>query len=754
VVRASRIAVCALSLSCARAAHGAVVDPNIEQTTVVAPASQAGTSGLAWAPDGSPRLFYTRQTGLIRVVQNGALLAKPFAIIKPVQTDSVETGVIGIAFDPRYLENHYVYVFVTVSPTEQQIIRYTDVNNVGTDKTTVIGGLPTRAVNHNGGAVGFGPDGKLYWAIGDLGNKTGAGTDLSLISAKVARVNLDGSAPHDNPFYDAEGPNDDRIWARGFRNPFSFTWQPSTDRLWVNVTGAMYEQIFTPIAGDHAGWGDYQNDQPEGFLAPTIVYRSARSDRWDIAANGASRSAGMATFTTTSPHGLRLGEKITISGVLDASFNGDFFVAEVPSPTTFSFAQDGPDAESGAGLATTLLIGGALTAGTFWDSSAVPPTYRGNFFFGDYNTGNVVRATFGAGNVVSSVDLWATTDAQMIDMAVGPDGDLYYATFDGGIYKLHHRPAAQGIVVSQLHTRVSEGSVGGFAVRLAEAPEGPVKVSVTRISGDDDVSIKTGANLVFDPATWAEPQFVTLAAAQDEDAAQDEATLNVSALGLPSETVTVRVTEDDEAALVVSPNQVSVTEGAEGGFELRLTGAPARPLVVKCRVAAGDVALTTGAQLVFDATNWNELQVVTIRAPEDADPEDTEATVEVDAAWLGTTKVSVAVTDDDSPVVGTGGAGGAAPGAEGGAAPDGQSAEAGSPGSTPSGGQPEPTSERAGEPGVGEPTSPLTSSEGCACAAPGGFDAGAHGSLAALSAWFLAFARRRRARAPSRYRSS
>lgn len=752
MARAFGSAVCVLSFLCARAAHGTVVDPEFEQTTVVAPASQAGTSGLAWAPDGSPRLFYTRQTGLIRVVQNGALLAKPFAIIKPVQTDSVETGVIGIAFDPRYLDNHYVYVFVTVSPTEQQIIRYTDVNNVGTDKTTIISGLPTRSVNHNGGAVGFGPDGKLYWAIGDLGNKTGAGADLSLISAKVARVNLDGSGPRDNPFYDGDGPNDDRIWARGFRNPFSFTWQPSTDRLWVNVTGAMYEQIFTPVAGDHAGWADYQNDQPEGYLPPTIVYRSARSDRWDITTEGASRSAGVATFTTTLPHGLRLGEKITISGVTDPSFNGDFFVAQTASPTTFSFAQAGPDAESGAGMAATLLIGGALTAGTFWDSSAVPAAYRGNFFFGDYNSGNIVRATLGADNVVTSVDLWATTDAQMIDLAVGPDGDLYYGTFDGGVHKLHHRAAAQGIVVSQLHTRVSEGSVGGFAVRLAQAPAGPVQVAVTRVSGDEDVSVKAGASLAFDQTSWSQPQFVTLAAAQDEDAAQDEATVQVSAVGLGPETVIVRVTEDDDAALVISPNHVSVSEGAEGGFELRLTGAPTRPLTIKCRVAVGDVSLTAGAELLFDATNWSELQAVTLRAPEDADTEDADATLEVDAAWLGKTEVPVAVTDDDSPGLGAAGAAGGPPQAEAGAPPDGQSAEAGSPATTASGGQPEVPSASGGEPVTGTEAPVVASSEGCGCSVPGG-GAGSQGLLAALSAWFWARSRRR-SRREARWRTS
>jgi len=72
-----------------------------------------------------------------------------------------ECGLIGIAFDPDFVSNGYVYVFATVSTSEQQIIRYTAVGDVGTDKTVVIPGLPTVGANHDGGAVGFGPDGRL-----------------------------------------------------------------------------------------------------------------------------------------------------------------------------------------------------------------------------------------------------------------------------------------------------------------------------------------------------------------------------------------------------------------------------------------------------------------------------------------------------------------------------------------------------------------------------------------------------------------
>ena len=159
-------------------------------------------------------------------------------------------------FRPRFAQNRYVYFFVTVSASEQQIIRYTDSGGVGTDKTVILAGLPTAGQNHDGGAVGFGPDGKLYWAIGDLGNGTGVDANLTSLAAKIGRANPDGTVLNDNPFFDGAGPNDDRIWARGFRNPFTFTWQPSTEQLWLNVVGTAYEQVFLPVAGDHGGWND------------------------------------------------------------------------------------------------------------------------------------------------------------------------------------------------------------------------------------------------------------------------------------------------------------------------------------------------------------------------------------------------------------------------------------------------------------------------------------------------------------------
>ncbi|RKH51565.1 PQQ-dependent sugar dehydrogenase [Corallococcus llansteffanensis] len=645
----------------------AVVPAGFVETDYTSNALTPAT-GMAWAPDGSGRLFVLLKDGVVRTValKDGApetqggtktLVTRVFATEPSVHTNS-ECGLIGIAFDPNYVVNRYVYFFVTVSASEQRIVRYTDANGTGTARTEVVRNLPTTGNNHDGGGLGFGPDGKLYWAIGDLGNGTGVDADLTSLAAKVSRANLDGTPANDNPFNDGVGPNNEFIWAQGFRNPFTLTFQPTTGLLWINTVGTGYEQIFVVNRRTHAGYNDYENNQPatSNYIAPVIKYRTNDVDTRNLlATGGAVRTGGVTTFTTTGVHGFRKGERLTFSGVTDASFNGDFYVASAPrepTATTFTVAQPGlPDASSGGGTAKTQNLGGSITGGTFYDATLFAPEYRGNYFFGDYNSGSVTRATLATDNSVATVDKWGTGFPSHVDMAVGPDGALYTIGVTSGVLR-RITPAATGqkLVVSSLNPRLVEGGRATFTVRLAQAPTAPVTVQVTRaLGGSEDLTVASKVPLTFSATDWSTPQVVTLVAAEDADAVTDTATFTVTAEGLADESVVASTIDDNAARLVLSSTQVSVPENATATFTVSLSKQPGTNVTVTVTRTQGDEDITVqdGATLAFTPSNWNTPKTVTLRAASDADNQSGVATITVAAPGLDARSVEATELDDE-----------------------------------------------------------------------------------------------------------
>ena len=628
-------------------AQATVIDTaNFTETTWFA---AGGTrTGMAWAPDGSNRLFLLDKGGTVSVVKWGAPPTMvTFATITPIYTDS-ECGLIGLAFDPNFQVNHYVYFFVTVSSSEQQIIRYTAAGDTGTDKTVIVPGLPTNGANHDGGAIGIGPDGKLYWGIGDLGSGVGVNADLSSLAAKIGRANRDGTVPNDNPFFDGAGPNNDYIWARGLRNPFTSTFQPTNGALWVNVVGTSYEQVFVINKGDHAGYNSYENTQPAGFLTPVIKYRTNSTDTSNITAGGAVRAGGTATFTTGA-HFFRQGEKLDIAGVTDASFNGAFYVASVPTANTFTVVQAGPNATSGGGTATTQSQGGCITGGSFYDGTQFDTVYQGNFFYGDYNSGRLMRAVLGAGNAVTSVDYWGTDVTQATDTSVGPDGALYYIGIPGTIYRTEFKRSAQSIVVSSSHVWMDEAGQISVGISLAIAPGANVTVNAARIAGDADVGVGAGAAITFTPTNWNVPQALTITAADDIDLNRDTATIEVSSSGLSAQTITVNVVDDDANNFVVSQASVAIVEGGSGTFTVALAAAPSAALTVTVARTSGDIdiGVSSGASLVFDSTNFSSPQTVTVVAVEDSDVANDAAVISVTGAGVTTRNVNVTASDND-----------------------------------------------------------------------------------------------------------
>lgn len=230
-------------------------------------------TAMDFAPDG--RLFVCLQTGNLRVIKNGALLPTPFLSL--TVDSSGERGLLGVAFDPNFSVNHFVYVYYTVpgSTAHNRVSRFTATGDVATAGSEVVlldlDNLST-ASNHNGGAIHFGPDGKLYIAVGENANGSNSQTLTNLLG-KVLRIDADGTIPTDNPFFNTAGARKE-IWAMGLRNPFTFAFQPGTTRMFINDVGQnTWEEINDGIAGSNYGWPTTEGFTSDpSFRSPLFEY--------------------------------------------------------------------------------------------------------------------------------------------------------------------------------------------------------------------------------------------------------------------------------------------------------------------------------------------------------------------------------------------------------------------------------------------------------------------------------------------------
>jgi len=224
--------------------------------TVVASGFGGALTAMAFAPDG--RLFIAEQGGALRIVKNGALLATPFVTV-PTIADG-ERGLLGIAFDPDFATTQWIYLYYTSTASGEarnRIVRYTASGDLAAAGSSVLlVELPPLGdvAKHNGGAMHFGPDGNLYVAVGDATTPTNAQL-LDNPFGKILRFNRNGSIPSDNPFYLQTSGVNRAIWARGLRNPFTMTLEPTTGRLHINDVGQMtWEEINVGRAGANYGW--------------------------------------------------------------------------------------------------------------------------------------------------------------------------------------------------------------------------------------------------------------------------------------------------------------------------------------------------------------------------------------------------------------------------------------------------------------------------------------------------------------------
>jgi len=336
---------------------------------------------IEFAPDG--RLFIGERSGRILIYENGSLVATPLIQIA-VNTLNGERGLVGLAVDPSFATNGYLYAYYTTSEPRNRVGRFTVVGNTANPASELLiwQNPDLAAAFHHGGAIAFGADENLYIATGDQFN-SGNSQDLSNEHGKLLRVRPDGTIPPDNPFV-GMGAARPAIWALGLRNPFRFVFDGPTSTLWIGDVGGnsfdSWEEINRGVAGANYGW-----PHQEGQVCYT---------------------ADCSAFTYP----------------------------------VYTYQHNDPNYYSNINQ-------GSISCGPVYRGAAFPAGYQGNLFFGDYANRWIRRLVVdGTGAVLGDPLFESAPDAgTIVDLDVGPDGALYYVTVgvawsgasdEGAVYRI------------------------------------------------------------------------------------------------------------------------------------------------------------------------------------------------------------------------------------------------------------------------------------------------------------------------------
>jgi len=217
------------------------------------------------AGDGSGRLFVVEQAGVIRIIRNGRLLARPFLDVRSRVISGGEMGLLSVAFHPQYASNGRFFVNYTANSDSLRTViaeyRVSDAPDVAGRAERVLLEIAQPYRNHNGGLNLFGPDGMLYIGMGDGGSggdPHNNGQRLDTLLGKLLRLDVNGEAPYgvprDNPFVGRAGARGE-IWAYGLRNPWRFSFDRATGRLFLADVGQnRWEEIDLLEKGGNYGW--------------------------------------------------------------------------------------------------------------------------------------------------------------------------------------------------------------------------------------------------------------------------------------------------------------------------------------------------------------------------------------------------------------------------------------------------------------------------------------------------------------------
>jgi len=412
--------------------HGFVDEPVVTGLTVPV--------AFTTLPDG--RILVAEKAGVVRVVRAGRLLPDAFIDLRSKVNDYWDRGLLGIAADPAFALNGYVYLFYVheddrftySGPKTSRVVRVTATGDTASSASEVVllgttGGptcsawpvgadcLPADSPSHNGGALRFGPDGALWITTGDAASFNAVDAralrtqQLDSLAGKLLRVSGDGRGRADNPFF--TGNADDarsKVWAYGFRNPFRLTFRPDTGRPYVADVGAgAWEEVNAVTAGANFGWPCYEGAAPQPGYQPLAECLTL------IAQGAAAVTAPLAAY----PHA--------------------------------------------GGTA-------AIAGGAFYTGNAYPDLYRGAYFFGDFARGTLHYLTVdGSDGVAGPIKGFAANVAGPVDVQTDAQGIVYLSVTTGALRRIRYTPdtgARYTVYLSDSVNTATSASSGAGPVEL------------------------------------------------------------------------------------------------------------------------------------------------------------------------------------------------------------------------------------------------------------------------------------------------
>ncbi len=358
-------------------------------------------------PDG--RVLIAQKSGVVRLLKNGIVQPSPFIDLTSRVNDYWDRGLLGIAADPNFATNGFVYLFYVYEhdasdysgQKTSRLTRVTAVGDTANPSTEVVllgalsgpscGGfpvgsdcIPADSPSHNGGSLRFASNGNLYVTTGDGASFTVVddlalrAQDLRSLAGKVLRITTSGNGISTNPYWTGNATDvRSKVWAYGLRNPFRMSIRPGgANEVYVADVGwSAFEEVNLGLRGANLGWPCYE---------------------------GTGRQGGY--------------EGHSVCQVLYAAGP-----SAVQMPLT-SYAHDNSSA--------------AIVGGPFYAGTAYPPDYRDAYFFADYARGWIQFLKMDASNnVLSGPTTFATDLPGPVDIQVFPDEQIYYVAINTGEFR-------------------------------------------------------------------------------------------------------------------------------------------------------------------------------------------------------------------------------------------------------------------------------------------------------------------------------